>query len=109
MLDRPPSVRRATPADIEQITTIIELVFAKDPLWSRALGALTPEQRRPFWRLFVEGTQVHGLLFGGTRDDTRIPVRFWPHTCGPVRAEDHTRGEESDGLIDGPEDAAWPL
>lgn len=50
------SARRATPADIEPVTTIPELAFANDPLWSHALGALSPARRRPFWRLFAEGT-----------------------------------------------------
>jgi ribosomal protein S18 acetylase RimI-like enzyme len=50
------SARRATPADIELVTTIVELAFANDPLWSRALSPLSVAQRRPFWRLFAEGT-----------------------------------------------------
>jgi GNAT superfamily N-acetyltransferase len=49
------SARRATPADLDHVTTIVELAFANDPLWGRALGSLEVEERRPFWRLFVEG------------------------------------------------------
>ncbi len=49
------SARRATPADIELVTTIVELAFANDPLWSRALRPLGVAQRRPFWHLFAEG------------------------------------------------------
>jgi ribosomal protein S18 acetylase RimI-like enzyme len=50
------SARRATPADIELVSTIVEHAFANDPLWSRALSPLRVAQRRPFWRLFAEGT-----------------------------------------------------
>ena len=50
------SARRATPADIELVTTIVEHAFANDPLWSRALSPLSGARRRPFWRLFTEGT-----------------------------------------------------
>jgi ribosomal protein S18 acetylase RimI-like enzyme len=50
------SARRATPPDIELVTTIVEQAFANDPLWSRALSPLSVAQRRPFWRLFAEGT-----------------------------------------------------
>jgi GNAT superfamily N-acetyltransferase len=50
------SARRATPADIESVTTIVEHAFANDPLWSRALSPLNVAQRRPFWRLLTEGT-----------------------------------------------------
>lgn len=47
------AARRATPADIEVVTTIIELAFANDPLWNRALRTLPVAQRRPFWKLFT--------------------------------------------------------
>lgn len=55
-MDSPVSPRRATQADIELVASIIELAFANDPLWSRALTPLSVAQRRPFWRLFVDGT-----------------------------------------------------
>jgi ribosomal protein S18 acetylase RimI-like enzyme len=54
-MEREVSARRATPADIDVVTTIIELAFATDPVWSRALGSLEIAQRRPFFRLFAEG------------------------------------------------------
>jgi GNAT superfamily N-acetyltransferase len=54
-MDRPLSARRATPADLEPVTSIIRLAFANDPLWSRALRPLGTEQRRRFWRLFAKG------------------------------------------------------
>ncbi len=70
------SARRATPADIEPVTTIVELAFANDPLWSRALGTLSPERRRPFWRLFAEGTLRYPwtwLLDGGGATSLWVP------------------------------------
>jgi GNAT superfamily N-acetyltransferase len=75
-MDRLLSARRATPADIEPVTTIIELAFASDPLWSRALGPLSIEQRRPFWRLFAEGPLRYPwtwLLDGGGATSLWIP------------------------------------
>ena len=54
-MGRPLSARRATPADLEPVTSIITLAFAHDPLWSRALRSLGTERRRAFWRLCVEG------------------------------------------------------
>jgi GNAT superfamily N-acetyltransferase len=70
------SARRATPADIESVTTIIELAFGNDPLWSRALSPLSVAQRRPFWRLFAEGTLRYPwtwLLDGGAAASLWIP------------------------------------
>jgi ribosomal protein S18 acetylase RimI-like enzyme len=70
------SARRATPADIELVTTIIELAFGNDPLWSRALSPLSVAQRRPFWRLFAEGTLRYPwtwLLDGGGATSLWIP------------------------------------
>ena len=70
------SARRATLGDIELVTTIIELAFADDPLWSRALGPLSFAQRRPFWRLFAEGTLRYPwtwLLSGGGATSLWIP------------------------------------
>ena len=75
-MDGPVSARRATPTDIELVTTIIELAFANDPLWSRALSPLSLAQRRPFWRLFAEGTLRYPwtwLLGGGGATSLWIP------------------------------------
>ena len=75
-MDGPVSARRATPTDIELVTTIIELAFAEDPLWSRALSPLSLAQRRPFWRLFAEGTLRYPwtwLLGGGGATSLWIP------------------------------------
>jgi GNAT superfamily N-acetyltransferase len=68
--------RRATPGDIELVTTITELAFANDPLWGRALGSISFAQRRPFWRLFAEGTLRYPwtwLLNGGGATSLWIP------------------------------------
>jgi GNAT superfamily N-acetyltransferase len=70
------AARRATLADIESVTTIIELAFGNDPIWSRALSSLSVAQRRPFWRLFVEGPlryQWTWLLDGGAAASLWIP------------------------------------
>jgi ribosomal protein S18 acetylase RimI-like enzyme len=70
------AARRATPADIELVTTIVELAFANDPLWSRALSPLSAAQRRPFWRLFAEGAlrfPSTWLLDGGGATSLWIP------------------------------------
>ena len=55
LMDGSVSVRRATPADIEVVTDIVELAFAADPVWGHALRSLNVARRRPFWRLFAEG------------------------------------------------------
>lgn len=75
-MDRLLSARRATPADIERVTTIIELAFANHPLWRRALSPLSLEQRRPFWRVFAEGTLRYPwtwVLDGGGATSLWIP------------------------------------
>jgi GNAT superfamily N-acetyltransferase len=75
-MDGPVSALRATPTDIELVTTIIELAFANDPLWSRALSPLSLAQRQPFWRLFAEGTLRYPwtwLLDGGGATSLWIP------------------------------------
>jgi len=52
-----PTARRATPADIDVVSSIITLAFADDPLWCAAMGRPDgqTEHHREFWRLFVEG------------------------------------------------------
>ena len=51
------SARRATPADRDEVTNMITLAFAHDPLWSRAM--VRPdgqtEHHAEFWRLFIAG------------------------------------------------------
>jgi ribosomal protein S18 acetylase RimI-like enzyme len=51
------TARRATPADIDEVTSIVTQAFANDPLWSRAVAR--PDWQTghyaDFWRLFVEG------------------------------------------------------
>jgi GNAT superfamily N-acetyltransferase len=75
-MDSHVSARRATPADIELVTTILELAFAADPLWNRALRPLSADQRRPFWRLFADGAARYPwtwLLEGGAATALWIP------------------------------------
>lgn len=70
------SARRATPADVELVTGIVELAFAHDPLWSHALRALDIVERRPFWRLFVEGMLRYSwtwLVDGGRATSLWVP------------------------------------
>src|ERR1700683_2589411 len=59
-MDDSVSPRRATPADIEVVATIIGLAFGNDPLWGRALRSISVEDRRPFWRLFAEAALPNG-------------------------------------------------
>ena len=51
------SVRRATSADLDEVTNIITLAFANDPLWSRAMARSNgqTEHHAEFWRLFIAG------------------------------------------------------
>jgi GNAT superfamily N-acetyltransferase len=75
-MDSQISARRATPADLEQVTTIVELAFAHDPLWGRALSSLGVAARRPFWRLFVEGMLRYPwtwLVDGGRATSLWVP------------------------------------
>jgi GNAT superfamily N-acetyltransferase len=75
-MDTAIAARRATPADIDVVTTVIELAFANDPLWNRALRTLPVAQRRPFWELFTEGAirlQWTWLLGGNSATSLWIP------------------------------------
>jgi len=53
----PLAVRRATAADIDLVTSIITLAFARDPLWAHALARPDGEtaHHAEFWRLFAAG------------------------------------------------------
>jgi ribosomal protein S18 acetylase RimI-like enzyme len=50
------TARRATTDDIGDVTNIITLAFANDPLWSRALARSDgrTDHHAAFWRFFVE-------------------------------------------------------
>jgi GNAT superfamily N-acetyltransferase len=75
-MERQLSARRATPTDLEPVTSIITLAFANDPLWSRALRLLGTERQRVFWRLFVEGALRYPwtwVLDGGGATSLWIP------------------------------------
>jgi GNAT superfamily N-acetyltransferase len=70
------SARQATSADIDVVTTIIDLAFADDPLWSRALRPLAGVERRPFFRLFAEGVMRYPwtwLLDGDAATSLWVP------------------------------------
>ena len=51
------TARRASAADLDDVTNIVSLAFANDPLWSRALARSDgrTEHQREIWRLWVEG------------------------------------------------------
>ncbi len=51
------SVRRATAADADLVTSIVALAFRHDPLWAHAMARPGGEtaHHAAFWRLFVEG------------------------------------------------------
>lgn len=50
-------VRKATPADLNRVTSLITLAFAADPLWSRALARPdgATDHHGEFWAILVEG------------------------------------------------------
>ena len=51
------AARRASAADIDPVTSIVTLAFARDPLWAHALARPDGEtvHHGEFWRLFAEG------------------------------------------------------
>src|ERR1700680_1077093 len=70
------SVRRATPADLELVTTIVEVSVTPGPLGSHPLCSLAMVERRPFWRLFVEGMLRYRwiwLVDGGRATSLWVP------------------------------------
>ena len=96
-MDSPISARRATAADIELVTDIIELAFANDPLWSRALRPLADAERRPFWRLFAEGSLRYPwtwLAEGGSAVSLWIP----PGATELSHAQEERMSELAGGL-----------
>ena len=72
------AVRRASPADIGQVTAIIALAFANDPLWGYALARPdgSTAHHADFWRLFVAGALRYPctwLTAGGEATSIWIP------------------------------------
>ena len=72
------TVRRASAADIDSITSIVTLAFAHDPLWAHAMAR--PDggtaHHAMFWRLFVEGALRYPwtwLTSGGEATSIWIP------------------------------------
>lgn len=66
----------ATPADIDDVTRIIALAFADDPVWGAALARRdgSTAHHEPYWRLFVEGAVPQGMVF---RSDDGAAVALW--------------------------------
>ena len=56
-MDETLAARRAVPNDADEVTTIISLSFAADPLWSFALrmGDGRTDHHHQYWSLFVKG------------------------------------------------------
>jgi GNAT superfamily N-acetyltransferase len=72
------AVRHASPADIDQVTAIITLAFANDPLWGYALARPdgSTSHHADFWRLFVAGALRYPctwLTAGGEATSIWIP------------------------------------
>ena len=63
------TARRATAADADEVTNIISLAFANDPLWSRTLarpGGQT-DHHGAYWRFIIDSAQ-----FGYKKPSLRI-------------------------------------
>ena len=69
-------MRIATAADVDQVTEIIALAFATDPVWGAALARAdgSTAHHAAYWRLFVEGAVPQGLVF---RSDDDAAVAVW--------------------------------
>ena len=72
------AVRRASAADIDRLTAIIALAFARDPLWGHALARPdgSTAHHAEFWRLFVAGATRYPctwLTGGGEAASIWIP------------------------------------
>jgi GNAT superfamily N-acetyltransferase len=72
------AVRRASAADMESVTSIVTLAFARDPLWAHAMAL--PDggtaHHGEFWRLFIEGALRYPctwLTSGGEATSVWIP------------------------------------
>jgi ribosomal protein S18 acetylase RimI-like enzyme len=69
-------MRIATTADIDDVTRIIALAFADDPVWGVALERAdgSTAHHEPYWHLFVEGAVPQGMVF---RSDDGAAVALW--------------------------------
>jgi GNAT superfamily N-acetyltransferase len=71
-------VRRASAADIDAVTSIVTLAFARDPLWAHAMALPSggTAHHAVFWRVFVEGALRYpstGMTGGGEAVSVWIP------------------------------------
>jgi GNAT superfamily N-acetyltransferase len=71
-------VRRASAADIDSVTSIVTLAFARDPLWAHAMARPDGEtaHHATFWRVVVEGALRYPrteLTSGGEAVSVWIP------------------------------------
>jgi GNAT superfamily N-acetyltransferase len=57
--------RRASPEDLDHVTTVVALAFEHDPLWGRALARSDGrvDHHAEFWRLFVDGPVRQGTTW----------------------------------------------
>ena len=71
-------MRIATPADIDDVTEIIALAFADDPVWGEALTRTdgSTAHHLDYWRLFVEGATPQGMVYRS--DDGAAVAVFIP-------------------------------
>lgn len=66
------NVRRAAPADLDQVIGTITDAFHNDPVWSWAFpdSEHRPDQFRRWWPLFVEGAIPYGFTWMGEDAET---------------------------------------
>jgi GNAT superfamily N-acetyltransferase len=77
-MDRDIAVHKASHDEIDQVTSIVTLAFANDPLWSRALARADGRVAHhfDFWRIFIEGALMNSwtwLTAGGEATSVWIP------------------------------------
>ena len=72
-------MRIATPADIDDVTKVIALAFADDPVWGAALARTdgSTAHHLDYWRLFVEGATPQGMVYRSD-DDAAVAVFIPP-------------------------------
>jgi GNAT superfamily N-acetyltransferase len=104
-------VKIATAADIDDVTTLIALAFATDPVWRPALARAdgSTAHHLPFWRTFVEGAMPQGMVF---RSDDDAAVAMWIPPGGYEMTDEQEatlRGIVTDSLDSEAQDAMFAL
>ena len=86
----------ASPADIDDVTRIIALAFADDPVWGAALARAdgSTAHHEPYWRLFVEGAVPQQMVF---RSDDDTAVALWIPPGGEEMSDDQV--EQLRGIV----------